>query len=111
MSDRKRGSIVDVVNLTKFEFDFEPVTKERQRTNFAKRDVIGRRLSNHLWVGCGDSELQLEIFLLGPDTDSKVALLKSWLRAQSDTGAPHPFYINIGSQYVGKRYLLLEVDN
>jgi hypothetical protein len=108
---RKRGSLTDSVNLLDYPFVYEPAIKDKEITTFGFREVLGNRLPNTLWVGQGSCSLDLEVFLLGVNsTLSRIQDFKSLLDSQDDIGAPHPLFVNIGSIYVGRLFVLTEVE-
>lgn len=110
---RKRGSLVDAITLTEFLFQFEPKVSEKNSTQYAKQFVIGKRLPQVSWIGGGEADVELDIFLLGTETAlGKVQDFKNFLLAQTDSAAPHPVFINVGDMYVGHVFLMThcEVD-
>lgn len=108
---RIRGSLTDVITLESFVFDYEPKVADKARTGYARQEVFGQRLANVFWIGQGASAVDLEIFLLGSvDTLSQIEAFKALLEPQDDIGAPHPLYINVGGMYVGKQYVLCDVE-
>lgn len=119
---RIRGSLTDVITLQEFDFQFEPRVREKNTTKFAKQNIIGQRLPSYSWVGGGESDVEVDIFLLGTAASiaaagssdlsalEKLQNFKNFLLAQEDTAAPHPVYINVGSIFTGHVYVMVHCD-
>jgi hypothetical protein len=110
---RKRGSLIDVVNLVEYPFWYEPNVRGREVTTYADQFILGNRLPSKQWLGKGGSEIRLDIFLLDQTTMlSQLEAFRSLLLPQDDIGAPHPVYIVVGGMYPGRWFVLehMEVD-
>ena len=107
----KRGSVTDIVTLTSYPFYYDPSVRSIDKTSYAARKVIGNRLENRLWIGDGSGDVYLDVYLLDNKTmQTQLANFRSLILPQIDTGAPHPVYINIGAMYVGRWFVMEEVE-
>lgn len=110
---RERGSLVDTITLVEVVFQYEPKIKAKDETKYASQAVVGRRLPLRSYVGGGNRAVDLDV-TLSPGgyytADDWIAQLERLAAPQKDTGAPHPLYINVGDKFVGRRFILTEVD-
>lgn len=111
MAQRNRGSVVDTVTLVETLFQYEPKLKEKTSSKFSQQHVVGRRLANTNWVGAGETIIEIDIYLRGVSTvESLIAQLVQFTEPQQDTGAPHPVYINVGDTYVGRQFVMTDIE-
>jgi len=116
-STRLRGSLTDAITLEEIFFTYEPRTRTKDKPKYGRQAVVGQRLKNTFWVGSGDSEIDLDCYAQGIDSDGPkmgaddlIAALKSLTVPQKDTRTPHPVYLNIGFTYLGRQYVVDDVD-
>jgi len=63
---RKHGSLIDVITLAQFPFQFEPFThKDKCTTHFGEKLIVGQRTAGFHWVGGGKDDVELDIYLVG----------------------------------------------
>lgn len=109
---RKRGSLTDVVTLIDYPFFYDPTIKNVEKTGYASREIIGNRLPSKLWIGNGSGEVELEVFLLDVSTmQTQLDNFRSLCLPQADIGAPHPVYVNVGSMFVGRWFVLCSLED
>lgn len=111
---RARGSLFDTISFTEIVFLLEPKTKEKSTTTYGKQHVVGHRIPDYVWVGNGESHVELDAYILRSENNEPnevLAKFKALLEPQDDTGAPHPVYINVGQQYIGKQYVLVDFES
>jgi hypothetical protein len=65
MALRKRGSITDAVTHEEIQFQYEPATELNETTNYGTQKIIGRRLTNKVWVGTGAGDMTITFTLVG----------------------------------------------
>jgi phage protein U len=111
MAERKRGSLIDVVTLTELPFWYEPKVRSRDKTGYANQFVIGNRLASKQWIGQGENEIRLDIYLLDQETMlTQLDNFRNLMLPQDDIGAPHPVYIIVGGLYVGRWFVLEDME-
>jgi hypothetical protein len=112
LNTRKRGSLTDVITLKSYSFYYEPSVRDTEQTGYASRAIIGNRLPSKLWVGKGESVVGLEVFLLDQSTmQTQLDNFRNLVQPQTDIGAPHPVYLNIGGMFSGRWFVLEEFIN
>ena len=66
VTNRQHGSLVDVITLVSYPFQFEPdVQRDRCSVYFGEKPVVGQRLQGYHWVGGGKDDVELDIYLVG----------------------------------------------
>lgn len=65
MAARNNGSITDCITQEEIPFQYEPAFDMKESTNYGTQKVIGRRLTNKVWVGTGTGDMSIEFTLVG----------------------------------------------